>query len=132
MNRPLLALSALVLLAGGCALIVGAIRLVALHRTGERVQATVGDCAVSGAGRFRRVHCTGTWTSGGSLLEGGRVVWGPIVGAEADDAGKTIEVIASKDGAYTRSFMTFMPILFAVLGVLSLLGGVLLGRAWSR
>ena len=116
---------------GGFILFEGG-RLIWLGRSSAHAQATVNDCEVSGAGRSQKVHCTGTWTVGGSLLEGGHVGFGNIIGAEADDKGKTLDVTIIGGEAYTASFLhILLPILIG-LGLLSLLGGIQLIRIRSR
>lgn len=66
---------------------------------GEAATATVRDCDV---GR-RTVRCTGTWTVGGSLLQGGRVERGPVEGASASDVGKQINVRVLNGSAYVNT-----------------------------
>jgi hypothetical protein len=80
------------------------------QHTGLRTTATVGDCEVTGAGRYQRTHCNGTWIVGGSLLDGGHVVYGDIEDADPKQVGKDIPVAVHGDTAYTLE-----PILPAVL-----------------
>jgi hypothetical protein len=129
--RRLVFASVVLFIIGGLILYEGG-RLIWLGRSGGRAQATVGNCDVSGAGRSRKVDCTGAWTVGGSLLEGGHVVTGSIIGAETDDVGKTLDVTIIGEEAYTASFLHIaLPIIMG-LGCLSLLGGIQLLRIRSR
>lgn len=123
--------SVVLFIVGGLILFEGG-RLIWLGRSSAHTQATVNDCEVSGAGRSQKVHCTGTWTVGGSLLEGGHVGFGNIIGAEADDKGKTLDVTIIGDDAYTASFMHVALPIIMVLGVLSLLGAIQLIRIRRR
>lgn len=90
--------------------------LLVQRQTGPRASATVGDCVTTGAGRYRRTHCTGTWIVGGSLLDGGHVVYGTIDGADTSDVGKTIDVTLRGDTAYSRSLT--LPLLLIGLGLM--------------
>ena len=127
----LLFASIVLLIVGGMILFEGG-RLLWLGRSSAHAQATVNDCEVTGAGRSQKVNCTGTWTVGGSLLEGGHVGFGSIIGAEVDDKGKTLDVTIIGDEAYTASFMRIALPIIMVLGVLSLVGAVLLIRIRRR
>lgn len=121
-----------VLLVAGGLILYEAGRLIWLGRSASHTQATVGDCDVSGAGRNRQVHCTGSWIVGGSLLGNGHVVVGTIIGAETDDVGKTLDVTIIGDEAYTASFLHILLPIIIVLGGLSLAGGVQLIRVRIR
>jgi hypothetical protein len=90
--------------------------LLVQRQTGARAVATVGDCRVSGAGRYRKVHCTGTWIVGGPLIGGGHVVFGTIDGVDTDAVGKTIDVTLRGDTAYSRGLA--LPLLLIALGVI--------------
>ena len=89
--------------------------LLVQRQTGARAQATVDDCVASGAGRYRTVHCTGTWIVGGSLLEGGHVIVGTIDGVDEDAVGKTIDVTLRGGTAYSRDLT--LPLLLIGLGL---------------
>lgn len=79
----------------------GGVKMLVEQLAGEPAVATVTGCDV---GR-RTVRCTGTWTVGGSLLQGGRVVRGSIDGASQNDVGKQIDVRLADAGerAYTNA-----------------------------
>ena len=91
--------------------------LLVQRQTGTRAVATVGDCVTSGAGRYRSVHCTGTWVVGGALIEGGHVVFGTIDGVDTDAVGKTVEVTLRGDTAYSRGLA--LPLLLIGLGLMA-------------
>lgn len=89
--------------------------LLVQRETGTRASATVSDCQASGSGRYRSVHCTGSWTVGGSLLDNGHIVVGTIDGVDEGDIGKTIDVTISGDTAYSRGLA--LPLLLLGLGL---------------
>jgi len=97
------------------------------RQTGTRAMATVDECKTHGAGRYERIHCTGTWVVGGSLLDGGHIVVGSINGADQSDVGKTLDVTLRGDEAYTRGLA--LPLLLIGLGLVPVAAAVLL--AWS-
>jgi hypothetical protein len=88
------------------ALLVPGIFLLVQSTTGTPAQASVDSCETTGAGRFARTECSGSWIVGGSLLDGGHVIVGTIQGADESDAGKTIDVMLHGDDAYSRSLTT--------------------------
>jgi hypothetical protein len=98
--------------------------------TGTRAEATVGDCEVTGGGRYRTVHCTGSWIVGGSLLEGGHVIVGTIEGVDTESVGKTIDVTLRGDTAYSRGLT--LPLLLIGFGLIPIAAVVLLARTLSR
>jgi hypothetical protein len=123
--------SIVLFLIGGLILYEGG-RLIWLGRSGSSAKVKVSDCDVTGSGRSRKVNCTGAWTVGGSLLDGGHVVVGSIIGADTDDEGKTLDVTIIGEAAYTASFLHIaLPIIIG-LGCLSLVGAVLLIRMRSQ
>src|SRR5579884_2148340 len=99
---PLLLVLCLVI---GGLLIAPGVWLIVQRQTGTRAMAKVEDCDVVGSGEYRNVYCTGSWTVGGSLLEGGHVVVGKIDGVDDDAVGKTIEVTVRGDTAYSRDLI---------------------------
>ncbi|MEA2686354.1 MAG: hypothetical protein QOE93_1549, partial [Actinomycetota bacterium] len=70
------------------AFVGGGLLILRTQRTGARATATVTACHHG----YRTVTCTGRWIAGGSLLEGGHVVFGTIDGAAPADVGDTLEV----------------------------------------
>jgi Tse6 toxin immunity protein Tsi6 len=104
--------------------------LLVQRQTGTRAVATVGDCETRGGGRYRSVHCTGTWVIGGPLIGGGHVVFGTIDGVDTDAVGKTIEVTLRGDTAYARGLA--LPLLLIGLGLIPGAGAVLFVRALLR
>jgi hypothetical protein len=91
--------------------------LLVQRQTGTRAEATVGDCVTSGGGRYRKVHCTGTWIVGGPLIAGGHVVWGTITGVDTDSVGKKVDVTLRGDTAYARGLA--LPLLLIGLGLMA-------------
>ena len=108
----------------------GGIFLLLQRETGTRTQAHVSSCDVSGAGKYRRVHCVGSWTIGGSLLDGGRVVVGTVNGVDTGAIGKTVDVTVRGDTAYSRSLV--LPIVLVVLGLVPAAGLTLVVRGLVR
>ncbi len=102
--RATLLLLALCLLIGAL-LIAPGVWLIVQRQTGTRALAKVDNCDVEGYGEYRKVYCTGSWTVGGSLLEGGHVVVGKIDGVDDDAVGKTIDVTVRGDTAYSRDLI---------------------------
>jgi hypothetical protein len=99
---------------GGLGMLGGGVFLVVVQATGTPARARITDCHKSG-GRYRSDVCTGTWVTGGSLLDGGRVVLGTVDGADSGDIGRTLDVRLSGDRAYTKSLR--VPIVLIVLGL---------------
>lgn len=114
MSRGPVRIAAIVFLMAG--LMGPGIFLLIQRQTGPRASATVGDCVTTGRGRYARTHCTGTWIVGGSLLDGGHVVYGTVDGADRSDVGKTIDVTLRGDTAYSRGLA--LPLLLIGLGLL--------------
>ena len=109
------------------AMIWSGVFLLVQSQTGTRAMATVGDCVTSGGGKYRTVHCTGTWIVGGPLIGGGgHVVWGTISGIDTDSVGKTIEVTLRGDSAYARGLA--LPLLLIGFGLIPAAGAVFLMR----
>ncbi len=102
------------------------VSLLVQSQTGTRAMATVGDCVGNGGTRYRSVHCTGTWIVGGSLIDGGHVIWGTINGVDTDAVGKTIEVTLRGDSAYARGLT--LPLLLIGFGLMPAAGAVFLAR----
>jgi hypothetical protein len=88
------------------ALLVPGIYLLVQSTTGTPAQASVDSCETTGAGRWQRTECSGSWIVGGSLLDNGHVIVGTIQGADESDAGKTIDVMLHGDDAYSRRLTT--------------------------
>jgi hypothetical protein len=113
------------------AVIVGSgVFLLIQRQTGTLATATVGDCQVTGAGRYRSVHCTGSWIVGGSLLAGGHVVVGTVDGVDTDAVGKTIDVTLRGDTAYSRGLT--LPLLLIGLGLVPAVAAALAARRLFR
>jgi len=108
----------------------GGIFLLVQRQTGTRTQAHVSHCDASGSGKYRKVHCTGSWMLGGSLLDGGRVQVGTVNGVDTGDVGKTVDVTVRGDTAYSRSLV--LPIVLAALGLVPLAGLVVVVRGLFR
>jgi hypothetical protein len=119
-KAPAILLLVLVL-GGGLAMVGGGVYLVVVQETGTPATARITDCHKSG-GRYRSDVCAGTWTAGGSLLDGGRVVIGTVEGADRGDVGRTLEVRLSGDRAYTRSLR--VAIILGVIGLALTAAGV--------
>ena len=119
-----------VLLALTAGVLGGGIFLLVQRETGTRAQAHVTSCTSSGSAKYRKVHCQGSWTVGGSLLDGGHVVVGTVDGADKGDVGRTIDVTVRGDTAYSRSLL--LPIVLVALGLLPLAGLVLVTRGLFR
>lgn len=119
-----------VMLALTAGVLGGGVFLLVQRETGSRTQAHVTNCDVSGAGKYRKVHCLGSWTVGGSLLDGGRVVVGTVNGVDTGDVGKTVDVTVRGDTAYSRSLI--LPIVLTVLGLLPLFGLIIVIRGLLR
>jgi hypothetical protein len=100
----------------GAAMIAPGVWLLVQRQTGTRAMATVDHCDVEGAGKYRTVSCSGSWTVGGSLLEGGHVEVGTIDGVDEDAVGKTIEVTVRGGTAYSRGLG--LPLILIAVGVM--------------
>jgi hypothetical protein len=114
--RVILGVIVLGVLALGVGAGIAGISQIRIRTSGERTVAQVSECARTG-GYKSALHCSGAWTTGGSLLAGGHVVVGNIEGAGRGDVGHTIAVRLSGDGqhAYTPSLAT--PIVYIVVGL---------------
>jgi hypothetical protein len=115
-SRGAVAFAAIAMVVMAMALLWPGIFFLVQRQTGTRTSATVGDCQTTGSGRYESTHCTGTWIVGGSLLDGGHVVFGTINGANHGDVGKTIDVTLRGDEAYTRELA--LPLLLIGLGLI--------------
>jgi hypothetical protein len=92
-------------------MIGGGVFIITVQYRGTSAEATVTECHR----RVRSYACTGTWVTGGSLADGGRVVVGTIEGADRGDVGKTIDVRLSGGRAYTTSLR--LPVILISIGV---------------
>jgi hypothetical protein len=108
---------------------VGVFYIVQQH-TGLRTTATVGDCEVTGSGRYMETHCNGTWIVGGPLLDGGHVVYGEIDDADPKQVGHDIPVTVHGDTAYTLD--PILPTMVIAFGVVWLGAAVVLARRLVR
>jgi hypothetical protein len=118
---------AIIAFVAGAVIAGSGVFLLVQRQTGTRAIATVGDCRVTGAGRYRSVHCTGSWIVGGSLLEGGHVVVGTIDGVDEGSVGKKIDVTLRGDTAYARGLA--LPLLLIGLGLVPAVAAALAVRA---
>jgi hypothetical protein len=100
------------------------------RETGTRASATVAECKTTGAGKYADTHCTGSWTVGGSLIDGGHVVVGTISGVDQRDVGKVVDVTLRGDTAYSRSLTG--PLLLIGLGLIPTAGAVFVVVAMVR
>jgi hypothetical protein len=82
----------IVLILAGVGLAIGAVLSYNDQHSGEAGTAKVTSCTGHNGRYAGGVHCTGSWVTGGSLLEGGHVVIGDITNADRGDLGKTIDV----------------------------------------
>lgn len=100
-----------------------------LHQgeSGTKAVATVSECHHVSGQHGGSTACTGTWISGGSLLNGGHVVLGTIDGAGKGDVGKDINVRVHGGTAYTRELRVPI-ILFCIGGLFLIFAGWL---AWA-
>ena len=88
-RRPPLLLLAVLL--AGAAIVYGGVSVYRDQQSGTAGKAKVTEC--TGGRKYQpAIRCRGTWTEGGSLLAGGRVVAGSVEGAAHGDVGKTIDV----------------------------------------
>lgn len=119
-----------VMLALTAGVLGGGIFLLVQREVGTRTQAHVTGCDASGTGKYRRVHCEGSWAVGGSLVHGGHVVVGTVDGADTGDVGRTIDVTVRGNTAYSRSLV--LPIVLVVLGLLPAAGLFVVVRGLFR
>jgi hypothetical protein len=103
-RRPPLLLLAVLLF--GAAIVVGGVSVYRDQRSGVAGKAKVSEC--EGGRKYQpAIRCSGSWTVGGSLLDGGRVAVGRVEGAGYGDVGKTIDVrIHGTDHATKPSLVT--------------------------
>jgi hypothetical protein len=127
-RRPPWAL--LLLLVLSLAVVYGGFSTFGDQRSGTPGTATVTECDVGNTKYNRAIHCRGTWTAGGSLLEGGRVVAGPIQGAGPADVGKTLSVRVHGSDHATVPRLTTPIVLWALGGSVALLCLLGLARWW--
>jgi hypothetical protein len=123
-RRTGLWVAAAILAAFSVALLVPGIALLDLSQTGTPAQASVEYCETTGAGRYERTDCSGSWIVGGSLLDGGHVIVGTVDDADQSDVGKTIDVMLHGDTAYSRSLFT--PLVLIGFGAAPLLAAILI------
>jgi hypothetical protein len=112
------------------ALLVPGIFLLVQSTTGTPAQASVDSCETTGAGRWQRTECSGSWIVGGSLLDNGHVIVGTIQGADESDAGKTIDVMLHGDDAYSRRLTTALVLIG--FGVVPVVAAVLIAAGFVR
>ena len=131
-KRGTLAAAAVILAFGGL-LVYGGFSKYADATSGVAGKARVSSCTRSVNTKYykRPSTCTGSWTVGGSLLDGGTVAVGRIDGADRGDVGKTIDVrIHGSDHATVPGLGT--PILLWALGAAIALFGLFVLRSWWR
>ena len=110
--------AAVVLALLGLGLIGAALLVDRYEERGVATTAKVSGCET----RYKLpALCRGTWVEG-DLLDGGRVVFGPIDGAGRGDIGKEIAVRAEGDSAWTIS--NRLPYILAGSGIATILSGV--------
>jgi hypothetical protein len=100
------------------------------RETGARGVATVDSCDTTGAGKYERTECSGTWVVGGSLLDKGSIVVGTIQGAEDSDVGKTIDVTLAGDEAYSRD--PTLPLVLIGFGLVAIAFAILIVIGYFR
>jgi hypothetical protein len=126
-------IAAAVILAFGALLIFGGFSKYADAHSGTAGKAKVTSCtrAINTKYYKRPSTCTGSWTVGGSLLDGGRIAVGRIEGASTGDVGKTIDVrIHGSDHASVPGLGT--PIMLWAIGGLIAAFGLFVLRSWWR
>jgi hypothetical protein len=114
------------LLLVGAGMTFGAYATYRDQHSGTPGKARVASCT-GRTGRYGGgIHCSGTWVTGGSLLDGGRVVFGHIENAGRSDIGDTVDVrIHGGDHATIPNIR--VTIILALLGIPMVgLGGYLL------
>ncbi|HEX3466718.1 MAG TPA: hypothetical protein VHT05_01305 [Candidatus Elarobacter sp.] len=117
-------------LVAGAVMLWGGIFFAIEQHTGLQTTATVGDCEVTGAGRNQSTHCTGTWIVGGSLLDGGHVIYGDIEDADPSQVGKDIPVSVHGDTAYTHE--PILPAMLIGFGLVWFVAAAFIVRALQR
>jgi hypothetical protein len=122
----------IVLVLAGIGLSIGAVLSYNDQHSGEPGKAKVTSCTGK-TGRYSTgLHCTGTWISGGSLLEGGHVVIGEIVNGDRGDVGKTIDVRVHGSDHATKPNLRVSIILALLGGPMAVFGLYLLFTSLSR
>ena len=130
-SKLLLAVPIVIILAG-VGLSAGAVLSYDDQHSGTPGKAKVSLCT-GHTGRYSTgVHCTGSWTTGGSLQQGGDVVVGYITNADRGDIGKTIDVRIHGTDHATKPNLR-ISIILALLGApMALFGAYLLFTILSR
>ena len=120
------------ILLAGAGLSFGAYASYRDQHSGTPGEAKVATCSGHNGRYATGVHCSGTWVSGGSLLAGGHVAYGPIENATRSDIGHTVDVrIHGSDHATIPRLR--ISIILALLGVPMLaLGAYLSFTSLSR
>jgi hypothetical protein len=121
-----------VILLGGVGLSFGAYASYRDQHSGTPGKATVTSCT-GHDGRYETgLRCTGHWTTGGSLLDGGQLAMGRVDNANRGDIGKTVAVrIHGTDHATIPK--SRVSIILALLGLpMTLFGAYLLFTSSSR
>lgn len=118
MRRPSWLLIAF--LAVGLLLVYGGWSTFRDQRSGTPGQARVTSCE-GGRQYDPGIRCRGTWTTGGSLTEGGRVIVGRVEGAGYGDVGRTIDVRVHGDDHATVPSLGTPITLWALGGPIALL-----------
>lgn len=121
----------IVLILVGIGLAIGAVLSYNDQHSGEPGTAKVSSCTGRNGRYASGVHCTGSWVTGGSLLEGGHVVIGEIVNAGRSDIGKTIDVRIHGTDHATKPNMRVSIILALIGGPMALFGVYLLFTSLS-
>ena len=121
----------LVILGFGLLLIYGGFSVYADQTSGIPGEAKVIEC--EGGGKYRPgVHCRGSWTVGGSLGRGGRLVIGDVEGAGYGDVGDTLSVRIHDGGDRAVKPGLGTPIMLWVLGAPVVLFALFGLRSWWR
>ena len=115
-----------VMLVGGAGFLFGAYASSRDQRSGTPGVATVSSCSGHDGRYDTGVRCTGSWVTGGTLLDGGHVVVGYIANADRGDIGKTIDVRIHGDDHATKPKMRVSIVLAAIAGLMLVLGTYLL------
>ena len=98
-NRRVPLVLVVVMFVGGAGFLFGAFASYRDQHSGTPGLATVSSCSGHDASHDTGVECTGSWVTGGSLLDDGQVVIGYVANANRDDIGKTIHVRIHDDHA---------------------------------
>ena len=125
--------ASIVILAIGGLLIGGGFSKYADAHSGTPGKAKVTSCTQPVNTKYykKASTCSGSWTVGGSLLDGGHVAVGDIEGADHGDVGKTIDVrIHGADHATVPGIGT--PILLWIMGGAIAFFGLVVLRGWWR